>query len=89
MPGEDFLDLVAEVALDFQNQASDAPVFLGGFVGENLIGEGIHAATGFAAADGPEDGNAGEQSALGNDEPVRVRCRYRFAGVVNLADNER
>src|ERR1019366_6795146 len=80
--------LVAEVAFDFQDQATDAFVFLVGFIGKNLLGKRIHAATGFARADSAENGNSGEQSPFRNGEPSGSLGGHGLAGVMNLADDE-
>ena len=57
-------------------------------VPEQLVRERIHAAAGLAAADGADDGNAGEEAAVGNREPGRGGTRLALRGVMPLADHE-
>ena len=57
---EDVFYLSAKVALYLQNKSTDSLVFVGGFVGQNLLREGEHAAGSFATADGAQDGDSGE-----------------------------
>ena len=85
---EDALHLAAKVTFDFEDQAADSLLFLGCFVGQNLLGKWVHAAACFAGSHGTENRNPGEQSALGNSEPSRGRGGSRFASVVDLADHE-
>ena len=72
VPAEDLAHPVAEVALDLQDQASDAPLRVPVPEGEDLLGEGIHARGRLAAPDRPEDGDAREEASLGNRKPVRT-----------------
>ena len=66
----------------------EARCLISGAVGQNLLGERIHATARFPRSDCAEDGNAGEQTPLGDHEPLRVFRRDLFAGIVNLPDNE-
>ena len=50
-------------------------------VGDQLLGIWIHAAAGLAGADGAEDGDAGEKSALGNRQANRDRRWNCFLGL--------
>jgi hypothetical protein len=43
--GEDVFYLAAKIAFHLKDQPADAPLFVGGFVGQNLLGERKHAAT--------------------------------------------
>src|SRR5260221_13717352 len=86
---KDFFYLAAKIAFDFQNQPTDALLFVGGFVGQNLLRERKHAAGCFATANSAQDGDSGEQTALGNREPRGGLGRHRFARVVYLADDKK
>src|SRR5258708_9429251 len=86
---KDVFYFAAKIAFDFQNQPTDALLFVGGFVGQNLLRERKHAAGCFATANSAQYGNAGEQSALGNREPRGGLGRHRFARVVHLADDKK
>ena len=66
MASKDVFYLPAKVPLNLKNQTADALAFVGCFVGQNLLCEGEHAAGSFATADGSQDGDSREQSALGN-----------------------
>src|SRR5437867_2315450 len=72
VPAEDLAHPVAEVALDLQDKAPDAPLRVAVPEGQDLLGEGIHARGGLAAPDRPEDGDAREEASLGNRKPVRT-----------------
>ena len=89
VPREDFLHLPAEVAFHFKNESADAPVGVFGAIGQNLLGEGIHADCRFSRADRPDDGDAREKASFRNDQPVRCFRRDLFAGVMDLAHDER
>src|ERR1700722_4877010 len=80
--------LVAEVPFDFKDEPSWLRVGVCCPVAQQLVCEGIHAATGFAAADSTNDDRAGEQSALRDDEPTRFLCGDRKAWIVNLPQNQ-
>src|SRR6266436_4889994 len=66
---KDVFYLAAKIAFDFQNQPTNALLFVGGFVSENLLRERKHAAGCFATANSAQDGNSGEQTPLRNREP--------------------
>jgi len=61
--------LAAKVALDLKDQPADFLFLIERPVREDLIGERKDAAAGFSASYGSENGNAGEEAALGNGEP--------------------
>src|SRR5258706_7657887 len=86
---KDVFHLAAKIAFDFQNQPTNALRFVGGFVGQNLLRERKHTAGCFATANSAQDGNSGEQTALGNREPRGSLGRHRFARVVHLADDKK
>src|SRR5258708_26376854 len=86
---KDVFYLAAKIAFDFQNQPTDALLFVGGFVGENLLRERKHAAGCFATANSAQDRNSGEQTPLRNREPGGSLGRHGFARVVHLADNKK
>src|SRR5229473_59392 len=48
--GKDVFYLPAKIAFHFEYQPADALLFVGGFVGKNLLGERKHAAGGFATS---------------------------------------
>ena len=75
-------DLVAEVAFDFEHQAADPALWIVRLEGEDLLGEGIHAAAGLAGADGAEDGDAGEEPPPGIVSQRGFLNRYRFLRLV-------
>ena len=79
---------MAEVAFDFEYEAAYTLRFVLGFVGDELLGEGIHAATRLAGAHCSQDCDAGVEATLRDRKPVRVLSRDRLARVVNLADDE-
>src|SRR6266478_4167210 len=89
VPLKDVFYFAAKIAFDFQNQPTDSLLFVGGFVGQNLLRERKHAAGCFATANSAQDGNSGEQTALGDREPIGSLGRYRFARVVYLADDKK
>ena len=68
MAGEGVSHLMTEVAFDFENQSTGTPFGISRTKGENLVGEGVHAAGGLPAY-GAEDGDASEESTLGNRQP--------------------
>ena len=65
MAFEDLLHLPAEVTFDFEDQTANPPILIVGSIGENLLGEGVHAAAVLPRANGSENGDAGEQSRSG------------------------
>src|SRR5258708_21891212 len=89
VPLKDVFYLAAKIAFDFQNQPTDALLFVSGFVGQNLLRERKHGAGCFATANSAQDGNSGEQTTLGNREPKGSLGRHRFARVVHLADDKK
>src|SRR6266702_1700825 len=86
---KDVFYFAAKIAFDFQNYPTDALLFVGGFIGQNLLRERKHAAGCFATANSAQDGNSGEQTTLGNREPKGSLGRHRFARVVHLADDKK
>src|SRR5260370_28565285 len=86
---KDVFYFAAKIAFDFQNQPTDALLFVGGFVGQNLLRERKHAAGCFATANSAQDGNSREQTAIGNREPRGSLGRHRFARVGHLADDKK
>ena len=73
-------------------QGSSPPMrllFVGGFVGQNLLRERKHAAGSFAAANSAQDGDSREQTALGNREPRGSLGGHRLARVVHFADDKK
>ena len=80
---------MAEIALDFQHQASRPALGIAGLPGQDLLSEGAHASRGFAGPHGAENCHSGVQSALRDDEPFRVARLDSFHRVVNLTDDDR
>src|SRR6516162_432531 len=87
MPFQQTLDLVAEVALHLKDQGAGAARRVGGVVRKDLFGERIHAATGLAGPDGAEDGNASEETALGDRQPSRMFRRTEVRLMVDFTDD--
>lgn len=79
---------MAEVPFDFEYKAAYTLRFVLGFVGDELLGEGMHAATRLASPNRSQDCDAGVEATLGDRKPVRVLSRDWLAWVVNLADDE-
>src|SRR6202051_2273061 len=65
---EDFIYPVAEVPFYFEDEPTDPLFRVTRTVGENLLGERIHAATRFPTPDCAKDGNAREQTPFGDHE---------------------
>src|SRR6202022_4189169 len=72
VPLEGCLHLVAEGSFDFEYPSTDALPGVVSAVGNELLRIGIQTAGGFAGSDRSEDRNAGEESALGNGQPIRM-----------------
>ena len=80
---------MAEVALDFEDEAGRAACGVVGLPGEELVGERAHAGRRLAGADGPEDGDAGEEAAFGQGQPFRPGGLPSLDGMVELSHHER
>ena len=78
---------VAEVSLHFQDQSADPLPAVMGLIGNQLLGEGIHAATRLAAANRTEDRDAGEEPALGDGQPARVSSGCWPTRIVDLSEH--
>jgi hypothetical protein len=89
MPSEDFADPRTEVTFDFQNEAADAPIFVGGPVREDLLGEGIHTRCRFPRPDCADNGDARKEPTFRDDQPARCFRRHLRARMVQLADDQR
>ena len=88
MTVQDLFDLPTEVALHFEDDATDSSVRVVRFVGQDLFGIREHAARTFSTAHRSQNRNAGEQSTLGNHQPIGC---FRWSGsarVVNLAEDD-
>ena len=79
---------MAEVALDFQDQAGRAALGIARLPGQDLLGERVHASRGLAGTDGSENGQSGIEAPLRDNEPGRVRDFDGLYRVVNLPDND-
>jgi len=86
---EDVFYLATKIAFHLKDQPADAPLFVGGFVGQNLLGERKHAAGSFATPNSAQDGDSREQTALGDREPRGSLGGHRFARVVHFADDKK
>ena len=78
---------MAEIALDFQDQASRPALAVARLPGQDLLCEGAHASCGLTGPHSTEDCYSGIEAALRDDEPFRVA---RFDGldrVIDLPDN--
>src|SRR3989454_12277657 len=85
---QDIVQLAAEVAFDLKDQAAHALCFIVRAVRENLFSERQDAASRFAAAHGPKDSQAREETPLWNDKPARVLHRLRPPGMMKLSDDK-
>ena len=72
-----------------KNQTADALLFVGGFVGQNLLRKRKHAAGSLATANRAQDGDSREQTALGNREPRGSLGGHRLARVMYFADDKK
>src|SRR5262249_46513622 len=81
--------LLAKVAFDLQNQASDAFLRVGGAVREELFREWVHAAARLAAADRAKDRDAGVKSPVRNRQPSRGLGGLRFLRVMEFANHQK
>ena len=86
---EDAADLMAEVALDLEQERARAAAGIVGPPGEELAGERIHAGGGLAGADGTHDEDAGVEPLLRDHEPRRPLALARHGRMVQFADHER
>ena len=80
---------MAEIALDFQDQAGRPALGIACLPGQDLLCERVHASRGLAGPHGAEDCHSGIEASLRDGEPFRVA---RFDGlhrVMNLSDNDR
>src|SRR2546430_17092165 len=78
---------VAEVSLHFQDQSSDSLPEVVGLISNQLLGEGIHAATCLAGTNRTEDCDAGEESTLGDLQPRGFPRGCWPTGVVDLSEH--
>src|SRR5580692_2772484 len=85
---QDFFNPVAEVALHFENEASDPFIFISCPVPKNLICIWVHAAACLSGADCAENCDAGEKTPFRDHEPLRICCGYLLAGIVNLPEDK-
>ena len=60
---------MAEVSLDFQDQAGRPALGIARLPGQDLLGERVHTGRGLAGTHGPENGHSGVQSPLRDNEP--------------------
>src|SRR6202167_5650214 len=85
---QNFSNPVAEVALHFENEASDPLIFISCPVPKNLVRVWVHAAACLARADCAENCNAREKPPFRDDEPLWIFCVCLLARIVNLAEDE-
>lgn len=85
---EDLSDLVTEVPFDFEHECAGLGFRICGSIAQQLVGERIHAATGFPAANRADDDGTGEQATLRDDQPAGFLCRYGEQWIVNLSDDK-
>ena len=78
---------MAEIALDFQHQASRPALGIARLPGQDLLCEGAHASRGLAGPHGAENGHSGIEAVLRDGEPFRVARFDGFDRVMNLSDN--
>ena len=79
---------MAEVALNFQDQAGRPALGIARLPGQDLPGERVHASRGLAGTDGPENGHSGIEAPLRDNEPGWVADFDGFDRVVHLPDND-
>ena len=77
---------MAEIAIDFQDQASRPALGIAGLPRQDLLREWAHASRGLAGPDGAEDCHSGVEAALRDNEPSRVASFDGFDRVMNLSD---
>ena len=80
---------MAEIALDFQHQASRPALGIVGLPGQDLLGEWAHASRGLAGPHGTENCHSGVEASLRDNEPRRVTRFDGFDRVMNLPNNDR
>src|SRR2546430_11837222 len=80
---------VTEIAFYFEDESAYALRFVLGFVGDELLGKGIHAAGRLAGPHCSQDCDASVEAAFRDRKPVRVLSRGRPAWVVNFTDDEK
>src|SRR5215510_5264565 len=85
---EQVAHLVAEVSFYFEHEAGDALVGILGPISQHLIREWVHASRRLATPNGAEDGNAGEQAAIRDDEPTRAFGRSWTLGMMKFPHHE-
>src|SRR5262245_61487633 len=85
---EQVANLVAEVSFYFEHEAGDTLVNILSSISQYLIRKRIHASSRLATTNRTEDGNAGEQAAIGDDEPTRAFSRFRTLGMMEFPHHE-
>ena len=85
---QDFSNPVAEVALHFENEASDPLIFISCPVPKNLVCVWVHAAACLSGADCAENCDAREKTSFRDHEPLRIFCGYLLTRIVNLPEDE-
>ena len=85
---ENLADVVAEVALHFEDQRGGPALRIPGLPAKQLPGKRVHASRGLTRADRPEDGDSGVEAALRDHEPIRVGNLPRLDGVMRFPDDD-
>src|SRR5215475_14914131 len=85
---EQVANLVAEVPFYFEHETGDALINILSSISQHLISKRIHASSRLATPNRTEDGNAGEQAAIRDDEPTRVFRRFWALGMMELPHHE-
>src|SRR5271156_4555364 len=85
---ENLLHLSAKITLDLQNQTPNPLRRIVSFISQDLFGVGIHAARSLPASHGAQDRDAGEQSALGYNQPVGRFGWTRTSRVVRFSQDD-
>ena len=87
--GEHSADIVAKIALHFEDGRGHAPFGIVGVPAQELARERVHTGRRLAGPDRAENRHAGIESALRDREPFRGRALNGFDRVMHLADDDR
>src|SRR5260221_12899237 len=86
---QNLLNLAAEVAFNFKHQRTRLCLRVCWPGSQQLVSERGHSARRLSTANGTDQDRARKQSALRDNEPVRILRGNGKARIVNLADDDR